>query len=166
MQPLVRADFDHTSELTREALKNDEIWMNDIYIVQVLRNITVPGWKEKNGKELLVTEISIKRKDKEAITDWRHFQWIKNQLVGEQNEGVEIYPAEERLVDTANQYHIWVFQDNRFRFLFGFFKRVVIDGDSIMGEKQRPFPDDRRPSDIEQHRREAKEFLASVQGKK
>jgi hypothetical protein len=166
MQPLVRADFDHKSELTKETLKNEEIWTNDIYVVQVLRNIPVTVWKEPNGNPLLVTEISIRRKDREAIPDWRHFQWIKNQLVGEQNEGVELYPAEDRLLDTANQYYIWVFQNSRFRFPFGHFNRMVLDGESIMGEKQRPFPKDRRPQDIEKHRNAAKELLASIKKEK
>ena len=53
------------------------------------------------------TYISIKRKDKKALHDWRHFQQIKNELVGKEVEGIEMYPAESRLHDTANQFHIF-----------------------------------------------------------
>jgi hypothetical protein len=37
------------------------------------------------------------------VHDWRDLQRIKNQLVGPECEAVELYPAESRKVDTANQ---------------------------------------------------------------
>jgi hypothetical protein len=52
--------------------------------------------------------LSIKRFDKAACRDWRHFQWIKNEVCGAEREAVEIFPAESRLLDAANQYHLWV----------------------------------------------------------
>lgn len=58
-----------------------------------------------------VIHLSIKRLDREPITDWRHKQEIKNMIVGPEFEGVELFPAESRCVDTANQYHLWVFGD-------------------------------------------------------
>ena len=48
-----------------------------------------------------------KKKDKKAIHDWRHFQQIKNELVGSEVEALEIYPAESRLHDAVNQYHLF-----------------------------------------------------------
>lgn len=84
--------------------------------------------------------LSIKRNDRECIHDWRDLQTIKNMLIGEENEAVEIYPAESRLVDTANQYHLWVFVDATIRFPFGFHDgRLVNDTFSIDGAKQRKF---------------------------
>ena len=53
------------------------------------------------------TYLSIKRLDREPIGDWRAMQKIKNAIVGAEWEAVEIYPAESRLVDTANQYHLF-----------------------------------------------------------
>lgn len=38
---------------------------------------------------------------------------------------VELYPAESRLVDTANQYHLYVVDSKAFRFGFGFQSRAV-----------------------------------------
>lgn len=58
-----------------------------------------------------VVHLSIKRKDREPCRDWRHLQEIKNELVGEECEGVELYPAESRVVDTANQTHLWIYSD-------------------------------------------------------
>ena len=52
--------------------------------------------------------LSIRHNDRRPIRDWRQFQRIKNELAGEQREALEIYPAESRLVDEANSYHLWV----------------------------------------------------------
>jgi hypothetical protein len=41
------------------------------------------------------------------LIDWRHKQYIKNQLAGPEEEAVEIFPAESRLIDGANQFHLW-----------------------------------------------------------
>ena len=52
--------------------------------------------------------LSIRHNDRRAVRDWRHFQRIKNELAGAEREALEIYPAESRLVDEANSYHLWV----------------------------------------------------------
>jgi hypothetical protein len=86
--------------------------------------------------------LSIKRRDKAPAKDWRHFQRIKNELVGAENEAIEIYPAESRLVDTANQYHLWVFKDPTFRIPMGFNngrKTMEPEHAERTGAKQRGF---------------------------
>jgi hypothetical protein len=52
--------------------------------------------------------LSIKAHDKRCVHDWRDMQRIKNEILGPEAEGVEIYPAESRLMDEANQFHIYV----------------------------------------------------------
>ena len=100
-----------------DATINDEIWMNDIYQVNLCRR-TGPGWfdateecysgsPEENGE---VAWLSIKRIDREPNHDWRDLQRIKNDICGPESEAIEIYPAESRLMDTSNQYHLFVFQ--------------------------------------------------------
>lgn len=71
-------------------------WRNDLYVVTV---------REVEGG---YTHLSIRRDDRAPCRDWRHFQQIKNQLCGPEREGLELYPAESRVVDGANQYHLWV----------------------------------------------------------
>ena len=83
--------------------------------------------------------LSIKRLDRECIHDWRDLQTIKNMLVGKENEGVELYPAESRLVDTANQYHIFVLKNPAIKFPFGFYDRRVDDSEPLGKSKQRKF---------------------------
>src|SRR5579859_6648776 len=127
----------------------EEIWMNDLYTVFVTRKNPVPMFRDERGEPLTITWLSIKRNDKQANMDWRHLQWIKNQLVGNENEGCELFPAESRLVDGSNQFHLWVFEDPRFRFPFGFPERSVTEKMLVPGMVQRPFPEDRKPDDLE-----------------
>jgi len=84
---------------------------------------------------------SIKRRDREVIRDWRDLQAIKNAIVGPEHEGFELYPAESRLVDTANQFHLWVFADPKVRLPVGFRERDVLDAQTAaaQGARQRPF---------------------------
>lgn len=98
-----------------------EVWVNDEYQVSVRR---FPNERRENGPGLV--HLSIRRLDRAACRDWRDFQQIKNQLVGPECEGVELYPAESRVVDTANQFHCWVIDDPTFRFPWGFDRRAVM----------------------------------------
>ena len=86
----------------REKLINEEAWSNDIYNVSVNRGMN-------KAFDLEITELSITRHDKQAIHDWRHFQLIKNDVLGENVEAIELYPNEERLMDTANTYWLYAF---------------------------------------------------------
>jgi len=120
----------------------DEVWMNSLYQVNLKRIPKSEQWPFD------MIQLSIKRLDKMAVHDWRHLQWIKNELVGEENEGFEMYPAESRLVDTSNQYWMFVFADPRVRIPLGFTERGVWDGDAC-GSRQRPWPKEKRPADCE-----------------
>ncbi len=72
-------------------------------------------------------QLDIVRRDGQPCTNWREFQQIKNELIGPECEAVELFPAESRLVDTANQYHLWANPSRNFRFPFGYQRRVVIE---------------------------------------
>lgn len=79
-----------------------EHWVNDVY--QVAKRLLDD---DGNGKQSF--HLSIKRTDRKPCRDWRDFQRIKTELCGADAEGMELYPAESRVVDAANQYHLWVF---------------------------------------------------------
>lgn len=155
MQKLVRTTFDFSNQkgldklATHRDLKDDEIWANDIYTVLVNRRHKT-GWQNEDGSPITVTWLSIRRNDRAAKPDWRDFQWMKNQLVGDENEGFEIYPAESRLVDAANQFHLWIFENTDWRLPVGFTVRNVCEK-SVMGSTQRKFPECRKPSDLEEN---------------
>ena len=118
-------------QLVAEQHEN-EIWMNDQYVVHLLR------WRSGPGNRLPVVQLSIRRTDRAAVRDWRDFQRIKNELVGPECEGIELYPAESRLVDAATQYHVWVVDDPEWRFPFGFDSGRMVTSKSIGGAVQRP----------------------------
>lgn len=58
--------------------------------------------------------------------DWRELQRVKNAIVGVERDALELYPAEDRLVDTSNEYHLFVMPTGE-RFPFGFSERTVTD---------------------------------------
>lgn len=76
-------------------MDDHELWGNSRYIVSIHRRDTF-------------SQLSIKRVDKTIARDWRDLQRIKNELMGPEYEAVEIFPAESRRVDTADQTFLWV----------------------------------------------------------
>jgi hypothetical protein len=106
------------------------VFVNDWYQVTMY---------EDAGPDGAVNWLVIRRRDSAPVHDWRHLQQIKNDLCGPEREGIEIYPAESRLVDTANQYHMYVFPSGA-RVPFGYLEREVSDAPHE-GNRNRPFAD-------------------------
>lgn len=86
-----------------------------------------------------VMYLSIKRLDQQPIRAWRDLQRIKNELVGPECEGLELYPAESRLLDSANQYHLFVLRDPEMRIPFGHNNGRIVSDNADVGEGQEPF---------------------------
>jgi len=84
-----------------------DIYCNDTYQVAI----------ERNGP---LIHMSIRRHDGQPCKDWRDHQRIKSELIGPEFEAVELFPAESRLIDTTNEYHLWVHPSPGYRFPFGF----------------------------------------------
>jgi hypothetical protein len=96
-----------------------EVWTNGEYEALIRRR--------DDG----ATHMSIKRLDRAPIRNWRIFQQIKNELLGEDVEAVELFPSEARLVDNANQYHLFGFPEG-VRLPLGFPGGMVIrDPDDV-----------------------------------
>ena len=106
------------------------VYKNDTYQVLIRDAEVSQGFPE-------MLWLSIKRLDREPIRDWRDLQKIKNILVGEENEGVELYPAESRLLDLANQFHIWVLKNPQIKFPFGFNDGRNVSDSTLGKSKQR-----------------------------
>ena len=109
-----------------------KIFVNSRYQVCVTEDVPM-----HNGASVC-TWLNIKRHDKESCHDWRDFQRIKNELCGEDMEGLELYPSETRMVDGSNQYHIWVFPKGTL-IPVGFVQRAVV-GDSGDGIESTEVP--------------------------
>jgi hypothetical protein len=97
--------------------------------------------------------LAISRLDRGTCNEWADLQRIKNEIVGPEYEAIELFPAESRLVNTGNEYHLWVHSDPHFRFPVGWQQRMVfsdpvprcdaplrIDGWSDNAATQAPIP--------------------------
>ena len=118
-----------------------EVYVNNRY--QVIKEVQYPSDPSLSP----LVHLSIRHLDRRALHDWRDLQRIKNELVHPQSEGLELYPAENRLVDTSNQYHLWVFADPTFRLSFGFSERQVAEGPYTNAAVQSPWEPEDRPRD-------------------
>lgn len=115
-------------------LKSQETWKNNLYVVSIDRDV-----KHGMGMDTTMFEITIRRVDREPGLPFRDVQAIKNQLVNPESEMCEVYPAESRLVDTANQYWFYGFNDPEIRFPWGFTARAVsYDNPDFLNAKQLP----------------------------
>jgi hypothetical protein len=117
-----------------------EVWLNELYQVDVrwfdCTPLGVDGMRH----------LSIKRIDRKPLHDWRELQLIKNAICGPEFEAVELYPAESRLVDSANQYHLFVLPKGA-SWPFGYERREVSEVSS-QGSVQRPFAPHVKPADL------------------
>lgn len=126
-----------TSGISLDKIKEDMIKMqsrpiykNQIYtVIADFASAVTTGW----------IHLSVRRNDRRPCTDWRHKQMIKNQLVGPEHEAIELFPAESRMVDESNQYHLWVLADPSQKLPVGFNFESVKDSDpdDISGARQR-----------------------------
>jgi hypothetical protein len=116
-----------------EECRRDEYFVNSRYQVAIRRT------EQEDGPMLV--HLSIRRLDRKPVgrERFRDFQRIKTELVGPDCEGVELYPAESRLVDMANQYHLWCVADPAFRFPFGFGSRMLLGPIEGASAVQAPF---------------------------
>jgi hypothetical protein len=103
------------AELAKNGMSADglEAWGNHLYQCVV-----------RNHADRTM-HLSIKRHDRAAVRDWRHLQAIKNDIAGPEREGCELFPAESRLTDSANEYHIWVLPEGE-RLPFGWEGRFIM----------------------------------------
>jgi hypothetical protein len=111
-----------------DSIEGWQVWKNNRYQVHTR---PIPGAD--------MVHLSIRRLDREPIRDWRDLQRIKNQLVGPECEAFELFPAESRLVDGANQFHLFAVTDPTFRFPFGFDSGRWVTSESGAGAVQRPY---------------------------
>lgn len=73
-------------------------FMNQVISVQLSMDVT--EWGE-------IRHLWIKRHDEKPV-QWQEMQRIKNELIGQDRVGLEVYPAVSELIDVANMYHMWI----------------------------------------------------------
>lgn len=117
-------------------MKADKLYLSDHYQVAIDKD------PPHSFAGTLVWHLSIKRIDKAPIMDWRDLQAIKTQLCGAEAEAIQLFPAESRVVDTSNQYHLWVFMKMGSKRLprlpIGWQTTAMVVDESKFGAVQRP----------------------------
>ena len=132
-------------------------YINSRYQVSVYAPApSMPGWPP-------VIHLAFKHNKNIAITDFRDFQRIKNELVNEEAYAVQVFPPESHMVDTSNHYHLWVmgqfdgvedswphlpydFKDQRL------VMEEVSDGGPGARGRQRMWPENEKPRNLETSR--------------
>lgn len=84
-----------------------DIWTSRDYVVSVRPYFDGNGWY-----------LSLHNTNRTTDVPWTHKQQIKNDICGKEAEAVELFPSHSRLVDSKNQYHLWVLPKGE-RFPFG-----------------------------------------------
>lgn len=100
-EPMRCFNDDPTVELNPRVVKEGSfVWRNNRYqcIARPFQTAIGEMW-----------HLSIHTHDRGPVRNWRHLQQIKNEVVGENRTAVEVFPPERSLVDTSNEYHLWVF---------------------------------------------------------
>jgi len=68
---------------------------------QMVEELGLQNWPQ-------IVELSLKLNTREPWQDWRDFYRIKSELCGTACWGMQMYPPQAELLDTANQYHMYV----------------------------------------------------------
>ena len=97
---MVRDQIPDISDERIDDLMNDETWGNDRYTVTV---------HFLDGDRDGFVELTIHNHRRTTHIPWRHLQQIKNEVLGADREAVQLFPAEDRLVDTANEYWLYAY---------------------------------------------------------
>lgn len=63
-----------------------------------------------NNKYGRIAHLWVKRHNGKPTT-WKEMQQIKNELIGEDKLGIEVFPPSEKVIDQAPMYHVWVFEN-------------------------------------------------------
>ena len=128
-----------------ELSRHGQIWANEKYQVMLYPECEVDGQRRNSSMvQVPMTHLSIKLHTKKSIHDWRDLWAIKNCLVGEEHDAAEIYPAKSRLVDMANQYHLYVIDEPGLYLPFGMSGGTYMNNNEMdsqsLGIEQRALP--------------------------
>lgn len=80
----------------------DRCWRKGNKYVAMARNVKT-AWG-------IVQHVCIRNRDNTDIP-WAEKQKIKNELFDRSATAIEVFPADDRLVDAANMYHLWILPD-------------------------------------------------------
>ena len=100
MRKQIKEKFPQITDKVLDSQESDETWGNDRYTVSI---------HFLDGKRDGFVEMGIHNHNRTPHVGWRHMQQIKNEVMGADREAVQIFPSEDRLVDTANEFWLYVY---------------------------------------------------------
>lgn len=112
MTPFARVSLDE--EMKKSGVM--AVYQNNKYMVMLRTTMTngfmVPG-DDGKGRPMEIAHVTIMRNDKaQKEIPWVDKQRVKNEILGEHFEAVEIFPSEDRRIKEIKSYHcyLWVFE--------------------------------------------------------
>lgn len=96
------------AETVAQHSRSGELFINDAFEVLWHRQPALTA----GGPQLI--HLSFKRRDKQPVLDSEVLPAIRSYLTDPELAAAELFPAESRVVDTANQYHAWLVVDPGF----------------------------------------------------
>lgn len=124
----------------------DEVWINNRYqvVVDFVESSDDRHDDRDIPKEQKLAHLSIHSHDRGPMRNWRHLQQIKNEVCGEERFGVEVFPAESLLVDTSNEYHLFVLPEGE-TMGFGLDESLVSSDEQVESYNAAPHPGHQEP---------------------
>lgn len=104
----------------RESWARTDVLLSDCGTYQVCRRR-----EPVTAFKAAMVVLGIERVDQQPFQNWAILQHIKNALVGPECEGMQIFPAESRLVDRGHVYWLYCFSDPAVRIPCGVQERHV-----------------------------------------
>ena len=90
---------------------------DEIIVAAYTNQVLSVQWSQPQCGWGILDHLWVRRHDEKPLT-WRELQRVKNELVGKERVAVEVYPPVSQVVDCANIYHLWVFEEG-FELPFG-----------------------------------------------
>lgn len=157
--------FEEATWLADHSRAGEKVFLNSRYQVAVYPSAPAIGGAEGWPRYV---HLCFKHIHNIAITDFRDFQRIKNELVSPAAFAFQIYPDEAHLVDGANQYHLWVLVPDGYPDVevpaedwpalpYGFYDGRVVTDVAPKGGRQRTF--ETPPDTLEEDRKRTKNML-------
>jgi hypothetical protein len=86
----------------------ERVWRNDRCMV-LAHSLPSVLFKDPNGEPIMITHLAmVGTKDHLDLT-WDEAQRAKAELLGEDTEAIELYPAADRVMEGLTERHLWVF---------------------------------------------------------
>ena len=96
----------------------DRCWIRKEDKVCVCSRLIRTAWGKVEHVTITRSYNGVTTSDGSNTFTWAEKQQIKDELFGKNRAAIEVYPKEDRLIDVADVYHLWVF-DKKFEMPFG-----------------------------------------------